>query len=82
LKAKRKLREAEYKPDLESDDADKAKKFRKIKAAKINSDSDDLTFETQKRTTSLQTPCAPPQLQLCNLYNMLLIFCNLLIHYF
>ncbi|CAI6369897.1 unnamed protein product [Macrosiphum euphorbiae] len=64
LKAKLKLREAEYKTDLESDDADKAKKFRKIKAAKINSDSDDSTFETQKITTSLQTPCAPPQLKL------------------
>eukprot|EP00102_Acyrthosiphon_pisum_P026337 XP_016663547.1 PREDICTED: uncharacterized protein LOC100574923 isoform X4 [Acyrthosiphon pisum] len=64
LKAKRKLREAEYKTDLESDDADKAKKFRKINAAKINSDSDDSIFETQKITTSLKTPCAPPQLKL------------------
>jgi len=68
LKAKCKLREAEYKTDLESDDADKAKKFRKIKDAKINSDSDDSTFETQKITTSLQTPCAPPRLRLCNFF--------------
>ncbi|KAF0712115.1 Uncharacterized protein FWK35_00023215 [Aphis craccivora] len=63
LKAKRKLREAEYKTDLESDDADIAKKIRKIKAAKINSDSDDSTFETPKKITSLQIPCAPPRLQ-------------------
>lgn len=68
LKAKRKLREAEYKTDLESDDADIAKKFRKIKAAKINSDSDDSTFETPKKITSLQIPCAPPRLQHCNFF--------------